>query len=327
MVVIAPVCVLVMALVLGLATDVGHIVVEKANMQKGCDAAALAGAQVLLKAKIGGASEEEARALALAEATAIFQENSSTGGIAVEFGEQADDGAFVLAADTAFANRVRARGYRNSDAPGGALPLLFAQLFRVNACEVSAKAMAEFNPNVAGVLAGLSPFAIPQDRVPPPGDDMVFYPADPDAYDEGRGADKVVAGNWGLLNLDGGNLGTPELIDWILNGYDGQIVVDPAVGHLWIDGDAGFRSALQKTLEKKIGKPMIVLIFDDVTGTGAGASYRIVGFMRLTIQTVKLVGKDPYVKGKVEKVSTVHNLLTDDDAPPSVNMQKVQLIE
>lgn len=325
-VVMAPIVIVVLTCMLAITVDVGRIVLERALLQNGCDAAALAGAQVLMRERLDGASEPEARLAARKEAAAIFLSNSEEAAVGIQFGAQADDGPFAVVGASVAATRVRARASRRADAPGGALPLVFAGFFTFRSADVTAAATAEVSDKIVGVSAGLGPFAVPKHRIPDLGEEMTFYPADPDAYDEGNGADKVAPGCWGLLNLDGGALSTTEIIDWVLNGYDEPLELDPEDGYTWVSGTSGFRASLQKPLISIIGEPMIVLVYDELVGGGSNASFRCVGFMLLTITGCKLVGGDPYVTGRVDVVDSLHDLKTGD-GNPSINIRKIQLID
>ena len=322
----APIVIVVLTCMLAITVDVGRMVLERALLQNGCDAGALAGAQVLLREHLDGTGESEARSVALTEAISVFKSNSQDAGVAIEFGSAAEDGSFVAAGEDTPATRVRATALRDAGAPGGALPLVFAGFFTFGSADVTAAATAEVSDKIVGVSAGLGPFAVPKHRIPGLGEEMIFYPADPDAYDEGNGSDTVAPGCWGLLNLDGGDLGTTEIIDWLLNGYDEPLELDPEDGYTWVSGTSGFRAALQKPLVSIIGEPMIVLVYDELVGGGSNASFRCVEFMLLTITGCKLVGSDPYVTGRVDVVDTIHNLKTGD-GNPSVNIRKIQLID
>ncbi|MCK4375437.1 MAG: hypothetical protein KAX19_08915 [Candidatus Brocadiae bacterium] len=326
-VVMAPIVIVVLTCMLAITVDVGRMVLERALLQNGCDAGALAGAQVLLREHLDGTGESEARSVALTEAISVFKSNSQDAGVAIEFGSAAEDGSFVAAGEDTPATRVRATALRDAGAPGGALPLVFAGFFTFGSADVTAAATAEVSDNIVGVSAGLGPFAVPKHRIPGLGEEMIFYPADPDAYDEGNGWDTVAPGCWGLLNLDGGNLGTPELIDWIVNGYDGTIRKDPEQDSVWIDGTSGFRATIEDAMIQKIGKPMILLVYDQIVGVGATTDFRCVGFLRITVNSVQLKGtNNPHISATVEQVSSLHDVITGGGVP-SVNIRKVQLVE
>ncbi len=320
---LAPVLLLAVAAVLALTVDAGRVVVEKSRLQNACDAAALAGARVMLDERIAGRSEKACRQAALAEARALYQANAPDAAMTVEFGGAGDGGAFTAASEGQTATLVRVSGARDQDAPGGGLPMFFGALLGVKEARVRAAGVAQVADNVRGVLANLSPFAIPVGRVPGVGDSMTFYPGDPKTYKDGKGDDMVVPGNWGLLNLDGGASSTRELTDWIENGT-GSLTIPDDADYVWLDGTSGFRAALNSTIRAKIGDPIIVVVYDQVVGTGSTAEFRCIGFLSVTITDCKLVGNSPYATCRVDQIRSLHDLITGGWV--SLNVRKVQLV-
>jgi hypothetical protein len=323
-IVLGSVMVVAIGVMAALALDVGYIVTAQARLRNVSDAAALAAAQVLLDGQVAGAAEADARAAALAEAERLRVANWSGVGLSVEFGELDQDGDFAeLPTDTA-ATAVQARAFRNPDAPDGELNLFFAPLAGVDACSVTTSACAQTTDRICGVLTGLRPFAIPEEKVAAPGEEIVFYPAG-EGGGPGKGEDKVAPGNWGLLNLNGGSCGTPELRDWILNGYSTAFTIDPDVGHVWIDGTPGFRATVESEVQQIIGQCVFMVIFDEVTGSGSNADYRCVGFLRATVTGCDLHGPDAHMSCDVAGVESVHDLVTGG-SNESPNVRKIQLV-
>lgn len=326
-VVLAPIVLVVLLAIVALASDVGHIAVSCARLQNVADSAALAAAHELLSRQAGGEAESAARTGAQEAALALREANWPEAGLDVEFGTLDEYKNFTAADESTKATAVRCLAARDDTAPGGRLDMFFAPMLAVDDCEAARKAVAEATNSICGVTGGLSPFAVPQASVPDPGQEITFYPADDNEYD-GIADESVAPGCWGLLNLDGGSTGTTELRDWILNGYSGPLALDSETDHLWIDGTSGFRSALEKSILERIGEPMIVVIFDQVTGTGSTADFRCVGFVRVTITAVDLhsAGTDAYVRGTVEKVAILPDLISGFGLP-SPNIYKVQLVD
>jgi len=314
---IAPILFVAVVALSALAVDLGRIGVERARLQAACDAASLAGAHVLLSARIDGLSELQARQAAEAAATSIFRANCDSAALTIRFGHVASD-AFVADDESTPASAVRVDARRDADAPGGRLALVFAPALGLDACNVSASAAAEISVNISGVLAGAAPFAVPADAIPAPGEEMVFYPSDEENP-------QITPGTWGLLNLNGGALGVDELLDWIKNGYPSAVSLDPELGYIWIDGTTGFRAALQEAISARIGEPILLIVYDQITGTGSNANFRCVGFVRLVVTGCRLTGNDPYISGRVAELSTLHDIITGT-AWPSPNILKVQLV-
>ena len=65
---------------------------------------------------------------------------------------------------------------------------------------------------------------MPEDRIPAINQEFAFYPGNENGNSNGHGGEQTAAGNWGLLNLDGGSNTISELIDWIENGYPVGVV-------------------------------------------------------------------------------------------------------
>ena len=338
-IVLAPFMLLVAGGLVSLTADVGMLFVEGARLQNAADAAVLAALAELVGERAEGQDEEGAREAALAEAQTIKYFNYTAPGITIEFGTRDGDGTFVPADEGTEATAVRAAVCRDETAPGGELALSFARLLGVGSAEVSAGAVASLSGNIRGVT-GLSPFAIHQDSLAEPGEEMTFYPGgdgngngndngngngNGNANGNGNGDDQTAPGNWGLLNLDGGSLGTPELREWILYGYDGEIIIGEE-GYVWIDGTTGWRATLESTINERIGEPMVFIIYDQVTGNGSNADYRCIGFLVATVTSCQLTGNNRHATCRVEEVTMVHNVLTGGSYT-SPNMRKLQLVE
>jgi hypothetical protein len=324
---LAPVMLVVLVLFLALTADVGQLFLWRARLQNTADASALAAMHTLVAQRLGGAGEEPARAVALSEAAEIHEANAGRARCEVEFGILNEGGSFAAAGAGTTATLVRTRAHRDSEASDGPVPLAFTALIGISGNDVHASAVAEVTANIRGVTVGLCPFAVPEWRVLDAGigGEIVFYPADGEDYD-GLGDASVVPGCWGLLNLDGGDLGTSELIDFIVNGYPAAFEVDSEDGYIWIDGTSGFRAALQDTMEQRIGDSLIVLLYDQVIGTGSNAEFRCVGFMSMTITEVQLTGNNPHMTCTIDETGTLYHLISGG-GHPSFNILKIQLIE
>jgi hypothetical protein len=325
-VLLSPILFLVLLAVLALAVDIGAIALEKARMQNGADAAVLAAVGVLTEERSDGSTEADARAAATSAAQELVSANAPGASLQLEFGVLSESGDFTPVSVDTVATEVRAADARDDGAPGGPLALFFAPIFGVRSCDVSAEAGAETSGQVTAVLHGLAPFAVPKDRVPPIGQEFSFYPG-AGGGGGGKGEDQTAPGNWGLLNLDGGSNNTPELEDWIENGYPGMVSIDTDLGFTWVEGTPGWRAALEGALQDKIGQPLMVCVYDEVTGNGSNADYRIIGFLRLILTYVDLTGKNAEVRGRVADVISLHDIVVGSGGWESPNIRKLQLTE
>lgn len=85
-------------------------------------------------------------------------------------------------------------------------------------------------------------------------------------------------GNWGLIDLDDQKpVGTPDLRDWIRNGYEGAVETEP------IGGDTGFRSALSSALADVVGDEFCLPVYTNTDGQGSNATYDISGFVKIRL--------------------------------------------
>ncbi len=323
-IVLAPVMVVVLGAMLALTSDVGNLFVWRARLQNGADAAALAGMHAYARARLDGSDEETARAVGQSEADAIYAENCAGAALTLQFGELDENRQFV-ARDTATpATAVQATSVRDETAADGPVDLVFSALIGMSTCDVATDAVAELTSSFIGVSEGCAPFAVPESAIGPPGTEMVFYPSDEDSYD-GLGDQTVAPGCWGLLNLDGGSLGTDEMKYYIEHGYDGTFQVDPETGYVWIDGTSGFRAALQSVTQDKIGEELVMIVYDQVVGEGANADFRAVGFLVVEITYVRFTGVNPHLKCQVLEKRLLKHFIWGPGMDGSPNIQKIQL--
>lgn len=298
-----------------LAIDTGHLLTCQARLQNAADAAVLAAMAVLADERAGGASEAGARSTALAEALAIGGLNAYGASVDVAFGTLSEDGTFNEEDESVTATAVEVRTSRDSESPAGPLTLFFGPVFGLDSADVAGFATAGLGQRICGIRANLSPFAVHEDDVAALGVEITFY-------DHGQFA----PGCFGLLNLDGGSFNTPEVEDWILNGYDDEVRIDPDTGYLWIDGGTGFRAAIKEEMQTRIGDCLIVAVYDQVSGQGSNAEFRIISFAALTVTEVQLTGGNKHVTGRVEEVTVASEAITAEGAGTSPNLARAQLV-
>jgi len=310
-IVLAVIVLVVMIMLAAVAIDGGYIMCTRARLQNAADAGSVAGALELVARLNGGASEADARTAAEVEAQSIAAANWDAARCEVLFGTY-EGGQFVEQGVETPATAVQVTMYRDEGASGGPLALLFAPIMGLNAVDVDAHAVSETALGIRVLRCGLGPFAVDKNIVVAPGQTMkIYWP------------DLIVPGCFGLLNLDGGSLGTPELEDWILNGYDGEVALGPD-GYLWINGTTGWRAALKDEVQQRIGEIMFICIYDQVTGKGSNGNFRVIGFAAVRLTYCDLTGKNPYIDGVVQRIVSVPDCETGG---PLYNLCKVQLVE
>jgi len=103
---------------------------------------------------------------------------------------------------------------------------------------------------------------------------IVYNKSQPDAC----GTD--TPGNWGMLDFNGGANSNSEAKEWVLNGFPETVPMST------IPGDTGaFTPSIDGELALLLNTQFAIPIFDNVSGTGATATFQVVAFA-----WVKLVG-------------------------------------
>jgi len=269
---------LLLCIMAAMAIDVGYIFCSKARLQNAADAAALAAAQKLVEQRNNNVAEQTARTAAGAEAAAIVNANWNAAGWSVVFGTYQNK-QFAACGPEVKATAVQAVARRDSAAPGGRLALFFAPAAKITQVDVSAKATCALFSGIRTIRANLVPFAVYEPDVPAAGQTMTLY-----------ASDKAAPGNFGLLNFNGGSLMNKELIDWISNGYDDEVTIDPGQTYTLITGQTGWRSAITPACQSRIGDTLFVCVYDQVTDTGSNATFRIPKFLAVKLTAVNTQG-------------------------------------
>ena len=91
-------------------------------------------------------------------------------------------------------------------------------------------------------------------------------------------------GNWGILDLDGGANSNADTQDWINSGYSGEVRTLSTIG-----GDPGIPTPAIG-IDSIFGIPITIPVFSDVTANGQGATYTIVGFVGIVVESAVLNG-------------------------------------
>jgi len=334
----------ILGLVAALAIDIGHVLCVRAMLQNGADAASLAAAHKLVERLNAGDSEQDARAAAAVEGATIAGMNCSEARCVVSFGEY-ESGVFTPLDSSSEATAIQIQVFRDADAPDGAVKTTFASLAGLTEIEVRAPAVSQLGRGISGIRAGsdLRPFAVHEDDVAGwvagepiqidlpsghgGGDGSGAPPGGPQAGQE----EMITPGNWGWLNMDGGSQGVPELSDWILNGYDGDISLDQTGDDgkacTWIDGSCGVKHALQSDFEQILGQPILLCIYDEVVGQGANTDFRIVGFVAINFTGIDFHGNEGTIEGEMMKVTNVPYIERGPGMSPHSNLCRVQLVK
>ncbi len=199
--------------IMAFVTDFGMAYANKAAVQNGADAAALAVArQVTTTASptinctglaLASAADPSLRTLA----EQYFAENTPRGG--------------SLAAGTAgLSFSCTSTGFTVSVTGTQDSPTFFGQIYGASKIPINQSAKAVVGPAVS--VTGLRPFAVCQADANLMKAATLNFTISFDNSDAGCG---YAPGNWGVLDFNGGSNGTGEVADWILNGYSGSVSV------------------------------------------------------------------------------------------------------
>jgi Flp pilus assembly protein TadG len=227
-----------------LVTDVGAWYRQQRQAQATADAAALAGAQAL------PSDPTQAQVLAAQYATSNGGGVELNGGIALRDDFEPHDTVVVKV---------------QKDAPA-----FFANIFKIDHATVSATAAAR--AGVPNQVDGVAPIVV--NKLQP----QLSGPGCPCFHVETTlplGKDGA-PGAFGLVDLDGGSNGNPDLADWIQSGYDGYL----GLGDYESNPGAQFNSnGVQSALSARLGTELLFPVYDTLSGGGANAEYDVIGWV------------------------------------------------
>jgi hypothetical protein len=293
---------LLLAVLIGVAAlvvDLGQIIIVRSELQNGADAGALAGVVDLV---YNGPDT--------AETTAVTYSTQSKNYQLTNPNPAAD--AVVVTAVGPETLRVLVR--RTGGTSGGAVNTVFAPIWGIYNAGVEAVAVATLERKIIGSGPGnLMPFGIHEDLVDSDGDGN---------YDVGNIVDiyphDLSAGNFGLLDLNGGSNSNTETESWIENGYDQTFVIPEATGYVYIEGDPGISGgSLNGAINSRLGDRLLFPVFDEVTEQGANTDFRVVDLVGGTIWSFKLTGASSqrYINVEVDDFSASNVIVGSPSAP------------
>ena len=274
-------------------TDVGAWYRQQRAAQGTADAAALAGAQAL--------PTDPATAQTLAQ-----QYGDSNGGgvqgVTFSTGFEQDDTVNVAVQRT--------------------VPSFFAKIFGIDSATVRATASAR--ADVPNQVYGVAPIVVNQQQC-----DLTGCAGCP-CFDQtttlplGKGANLGAPGAFGFVNLDGGNNGVPVLAGWIQDGYDGFLGLGPYLS----DPGAKFNAGpVQSALSSRIGTELLFPVYEPpMQGSGAGATYDVVGWVAFHLLSFDLRGSSGDITGYFTRVIWNGIQGTTDQHIPDFGVYSVELV-
>ena len=334
-----------------LAVDIGYLYVARTELQRAADAGALAGAQALGRDSDSLFGEFLYLSRIYSQAQSLAEANSCAGqSVAIDAGADVrigyiadphdlDASLQVVALDQC--NAVQVTAHRTSASSLGRISLFFGPIFGVNSSGVGARATAvlddrfyAYTPTTEPGGVGAIPFTIDEDIwedliVQGNGPDEYGYdpetgeiqnlpdgvpeiklfpeklgPSTPAGGDEG-------AGNFGILHVGSGSIGTSTIVEQIINGITKQDFID-LTGEPMIEfysqvsgtpvtydaasydiyGDPGMKVGMEDAMQQKTAKKVGFFLHSTVSGQGSNTIFNVVGTRFGRVMGVELQGND-----------------------------------
>ena len=242
-------------------------------------------------------------------------------------------------------NAIEVIARRTSEGSNGPISLLFARIFGRSYAETSASAVAVFDDRVGGFDPGagpgyLLPFTIHEDVFEADltgGPDNYGFDANEKTVTSSADGIREIKlyphdsapGNFGLLNIGIPNQGVPSLREHIENGVppeDVESEIGTAVLTFYtehgdpitydITGSPGLDSALQPSVEMRVGDVVAFLLHNVVIENGSNSIYTITDIRFGRVMDIRLQGAS-FLRGLwVQPVSYAGpGIVLDPDAP------------
>jgi Flp pilus assembly protein TadG len=265
--VIVAICAVVLFGMAAFAIDVGDAWQTRRRLITATDAAALAAAQKYAEGGDGCATEP------------------------ATFVAANDVGASVTSCS--FNDLEPGAGYVTVDAEK-TVDFRFAGVLGITSDDITSTTTAAYGQALA--VSGLRPFGLCDkstafsgwlaDDKPTPSD-AIQIPYTKDSPDD-CGAN--APGNWSILDFDGGANSNRDTMDWVHDGYPGEIDSEQTV-----EGDTGaFSNSLnsQLTYLRDNAIEITLPIYTSVTGDGANAVFQLIDFVSLVIVDFQTTGPE-----------------------------------
>lgn len=274
--------------VAALTVDVGSWYREQRQAQATADSAALAGAQVL--------PSDTAQAQTLAADYAA----SNGGGVQ----------DITLRSDFEPNDTVVVRVRKD-------VPSFFANIFSIDHATVAATAAAR--ADVPEQVNGVAPIVV--NKLHPllsgPGCPCFDIPTTLPLGKTGA------PGAFALVDLNGGANGNGDLASWIQDGFDGYL----SIGDYLSNTGAQFSSnAVQTALGDRVGTELLFPVYDQLSGGGSNAAYRVIGWVAFHMTSFDSSGNTGDLSGWFTKVIWDGLQSQTDQHLPDFGVYSVQLV-
>jgi len=278
--------------------DLGRIYVTKSQLQNAADSMALAAVVDLVDGTEAATTSAQAYAnqhYAAGDALTVAPTDVTYGNL--------DLFTFNYTAGATPYNAVVVNARRTEGSMDGTMPLLFGSFLGKDTTNVEAVSRAALDNRVHGVKAHsrLIPYTAHHSIFDADGDGNFDLNVEIEMHPE-----KYSPGNFGFLDLDGGSSGTPELRNFIENGYDKDFVIPPGtsteVGSILVEGSPGIQGgSVTDSFLSIVDEVVFMPVFNYVTGSGSNTKFNIYTLAAVKIKDVKLTGNQNsrYIKAEV----------------------------
>jgi Flp pilus assembly protein TadG len=133
-------------------------------------------------------------------------------------------------------------------------------------------------------------------------------------------------GAFDLLNLDQshGGTGPSDLAAWILKGYDGYL---PVGGYFSDPGAKWNSSQIQNALQSRLGTELLFPVYDTLTGSGANATYHVIGWVGFHLTGFDARGSSGSITGYFTEVVWSGIQSISPSGQPNLGARTVSLID
>jgi hypothetical protein len=131
-------------------------------------------------------------------------------------------------------------------------------------------------------------------------------------------------GAFGLVDLNGGSNGDPEIADWIDSGYDGYV----GLGDFESDTGAKFNSSdIDASLGDRLGTELLFPVYDTLDSQGSNAEYDVIGWVGFHLTSFDATsGNSGDLSGWFTKVIWNGLLSKTDKHLPDFGVYSVELV-
>jgi hypothetical protein len=134
-------------------------------------------------------------------------------------------------------------------------------------------------------------------------------------------------GAFALVNLENdpqGTIGSSQLSDWILHGFDKYL----DLGDYFSDTGAKWNSSdIQSALNQRLGTELLFPVYDTLQGTGSNATYHIIAWVGFHLTGVTASGSSGSISGWFTQVIWTGIQSTKANQPPSLGARTVELVQ